>query len=362
MSTDHVWWYIAMECDKSDMGCLSKWKTIHIAALIPSILSALASIIIIITGIVYHHKLKNLTFGAKLPIFISICDLLFEVFHGGDHLHNIIKGYVSENGLCQLFGSMKPFSINCQTAWALAIALYLNRTIFNGSKREPSFGKNNIYLHIFCWGIPTIILIFGFIFNVYGVEGPWCGINNPTTDIFMVDIWMVFTIIILIVNYSAIIYKLHSVTIIQKQHKNDIAHFSKRIKKVIRTIGLYPIAYFIQWLAYALYKTAIIPHTFSSAVCVVLTANMGGIFNLFLYGPLLLNQVKREERKNKHKKIPSTTNTIQQSKQSHKTNNSVLTLNVTSLKGNVSTDSYSSPKSGNIIIKIADQSDIEFHE
>eukprot|EP00483_Globobulimina_turgida_P012613 UN12636 len=185
--SDRVWWYDAMGCDETDTSCLSAWKTIHIAALIPAILSSLASIFIIMTGILYHHKLANLTFGAKLPIFISICDLVFELMHGGDHTHNIIQGYVSENALCQLFGCMKPYSINCQTTWTLAVALYLNRAVFNNSSKHPQFGKHNMYIHVFCWGVPTIILIFGFIFNVYGVEGPWCGIPKPITDILMVD-------------------------------------------------------------------------------------------------------------------------------------------------------------------------------
>lgn len=285
-----------MQCDESNTECLDQWNTIHIAALVPSILSAVSSIFIIMTGILYHHKLENLTFGAKLPIFISICDLSFEIFHGGDHLHNILNGYVSENMLCQLFGSMKPFSINCQTAWALATALYLNKSIFNQLGEPPQFGKHNIYLHIFCWGIPSIMFIFGFIFNIYGVEGPWCGIKNPIIDVFIVDIWMVFALIILIFNYSWIAYKLHSIAKIVAKNNND--NNDNDIKKVIRTIGLYPIAYFIQWLIYALYKTKIMPRTYGTALGVVTTANCGGIYNLFLYGPLLLNQIKREKNKN----------------------------------------------------------------
>eukprot|EP01084_Bolivina_argentea_P186510 321488_1 len=303
MSNDRVWWYDAMGCDSSDTDCLDKWKTIHIAALIPSSLSILASIFIIITGILYHHKFTNMTFGAKLPIFISICDLLFEIMHGGDHLHNIITGFVSEDALCQLFGCMKPFSINCQTTWALAVALYLNRSVFNKSSTQPTFGQHNIYLHIFCWGVPLTILLFGFIFDVYGVEGPWCGVPDALTDILMVDMWMCLALFILIFNYSAIIYKLRNIankkSDSNKEHSNNAAQKSNhRIKTVIRTIGLYPIAYFIQWLAYALYKSNAVEQTYETALWVVITANCGGIFNLFLYGPLLINQIKREQRKN----------------------------------------------------------------
>ena len=247
-------------------------------------------------GIVYHSKLKNLTFAAQIPIFISICDLFYEVFHGGDHLHNIIHSYVSENGLCQLFGCMKPFLINCQTWWAFAVAIYLHKSIFKVTIHDRiTFGKHNIYLHILCWGIPTIILIIGFIFNVYGVEGPWCGIPNPLTDILMVDMWMVLIIIILVIIYTNIIWKLHGIA---KQNEDD-----NNIKKAMRTIGLYPVAYFIQWVAYVLYKTYVIPRTFATVLWVVICGNSGGIFNLFLYGPLLFNQIKRERQKFNEKQM-----------------------------------------------------------
>ena len=41
----------------------------------------------------------------------------------------------------------------------------------------------------------------------------------------------------------------------------------------------------------------IIPRTFATILWVVLCGNSGGIFNLFLYGPLLINEVRREKKK-----------------------------------------------------------------
>ena len=175
---DHAYWFDIMGCDATDLTCLQQWNTIHIAAIIPTIGSVLCSIYIIFTGIMYHFELRNLGFAAQLPVFISICDLLFELGHGSDHVHNILTGYVSEDFLCYLFGCLKPWSINCQTAWALGTAYFLSHTIMRGE--APSFGPHNIYIHIPCWGIPTIILIIGFVYDVYGIEGPWCGIKNPT--------------------------------------------------------------------------------------------------------------------------------------------------------------------------------------
>ena len=177
-TTDHTWWFDIMGCDFNDISCLQNWNTIHVAALIPTSASIFASIYIIIAGTYYNTKFKNLGVTAQLPIFISISDLIFEMCHGSDHVHNILTGYVSEGLLCQFFGAMKPFSINTQTSWALGTAFYLCRTIMRPKDDEPSLGKYNWKMHIPCWGIPTIILIIGFIYDVYGIEGPWCGIKD----------------------------------------------------------------------------------------------------------------------------------------------------------------------------------------
>ena len=180
MSGDRAWWYEVMNCETSkSKACYNQWQTIHIAALVPGCLSIIACIYIIVTGIVYHQRIKTLrlSFGTKIPLFISLVDLIYEVNHGSDHLHNLITGYVSEGGLCQLFGSMKPWCINAQTAWALATAFYLMSVLKHG--KDAQFEKQGLILQILCWGIPTIILIIGFGLNAYGVEGPWCGVPYP---------------------------------------------------------------------------------------------------------------------------------------------------------------------------------------
>ena len=179
---EHVWWYEIMKCEEDQSNsCLLEWRLIHICALVPACLSIMASIYIIVTGLIYHKRITELrlSFGAKLPIFISICDLTFELCHGGDHLHNLLTGYVSEGFLCTFFGCLKPWSINAQTAWALGTAFYLMSVLRNDKNDSFKFSKYGKYIHLLCWGIPTCVLIIGFIYDVYGVEGPWCGISNP---------------------------------------------------------------------------------------------------------------------------------------------------------------------------------------
>lgn len=176
---DHSWWFDILQCSSSSLICLQQWNTVHIVALIPTIGSIFCSFYIIVTGIHYHTLLNklNLRFTAQLPVCISICDLVFNLNHGSDHIHNILTGYVSEGWLCQFFGCLKPFSINCQTAWVLGTAFFLSYTIIKA--KEPSFGQYNLKIHIPCWGIPFTIMVIGFGYNVYRIEWAWCGIKDP---------------------------------------------------------------------------------------------------------------------------------------------------------------------------------------
>ena len=119
----------------------------------------------------------------------------------------------------------------------------------------------------------------------------------------MADLWMIILVIALMINYGMIIFKLRSV--IRSSYtksRSNVLNYSKshaQYRKVMRTVGFYPVAFMAQWSMYILYILAWIPKTFEIALIVVTIGNCGGIFNLFLYGPLLLNQIKRVKNKAK---------------------------------------------------------------
>ena len=116
-------------------------------------------------------------------------------------------------------------------------------------------------------------------------------------DLVVVDLWVILACCILLIGYSVTAYYLHSVM----KHDGINQETSKNIKLVIRRLGLYPLAYFFQWFAYGLLKTGVISATYTNVLIVVTPANTGGILNFFIYYPLLLSQVKREEEKEKEK-------------------------------------------------------------
>ena len=147
---------------------------------------------------------------------------------------------------------------------------------------EPTFGRHNGYLHISCWGIPTMVMVTGWLIGAFGPEsGPWCGLRNPLTDLLMVDLWIFVALLILIVLYSIVLIKLNkTLRIAQRTHSDNagIRENNERIKKAMRFIGIYPIAYCLQWTGYALFKLGFIPFSWGYLMCLVITVNLGGLF------------------------------------------------------------------------------------
>ena len=113
----------------------------------------------------------------------------------------------------------------------------------------------------------------------------------------MADLWVAIACGILIIGYSVTAYYLLWVA-----KKNFDEKRTKEIKKVATRFSLFPLAYFVQWLAYGLLKTHLIEPTFTNIIWVVTTANTGGMMNFLIYYPLLLNQVKKQKSKMEREK------------------------------------------------------------
>eukprot|EP01083_Nonionella_stella_P082040 226384_1 len=308
MSQTYIWWYEAMDCDQSDESCYSRWKDIHIAAIIPSFISLCCSIYIICMTIIYLKQFRKITFGATLPMFISICDAIFHSCHGGDHLHNLITSHIPPGGWCLFLGSMKQFSINGQTSWAIATAYFINYCVRNQEQPSDNYRYFNTILHIICWGTPSVVLICGYIFNVYGKEGPWCGIKDHQHDLLMVDLWVLIADGVLIALYSWTFVHIY------KQMKsrfktdektsairdNEAADRSlDKIKKVMRTLPWFPVVYVVQWSLYLSWKLHFLAQTLVATMFVVTVTNMGGMFNMIVFYRLLMNPVRQQQRRQK---------------------------------------------------------------
>merc|ERR1712087_15751 len=116
----------------------------------------------------------------------------------------------------------------------------------------------------------------------------------------VVDLWIFVALIVLAVLYGIVLFKLYRMT--KEGDDENEEHTRKkneRIKRVMAFIGIYPIAYLFQWLAYALFKLDLIEATWGFLLYLVVTTNFGGCYNFLLYGRLLFNQIKRSNNKKK---------------------------------------------------------------
>eukprot|EP01084_Bolivina_argentea_P313270 542484_1 len=318
MSVDIVWWYDAFGCDETDAECYSRWTEIHYTAIIPTTISFCCSSYIIIMSLIYLKQFREITFGATLPMFIAICDAGFHLIHGTDHLYSLNTKHLPPNTSCKMLGSAMIFFMHGQTCWAVAIALFVNYCVRKAQSPHVNYKHFNFILHVLCWGIPTLLLSFGYLFNVYGSEGPWCGIvnigfNAKQTHLFMIDFWIIIAYGLLIIIYSwtgLIIYKKvkdieqlrNKPDKIEKTDSNIVMEEKlKKIKRIIRTLPWFPAVYVTQWSTYLLW-IFVFDRTWFQTILVVTIANCGGMMNVLVFYPLLMNPVRREQRKEKEKR------------------------------------------------------------
>lgn len=131
-------------------------------------------------------------------------------------------------------------------------------------------------------------------------------INNR--DALMADLWVAIACAALVVGYSITV--IHLLSVLKKNKSVWGQETTQGVKNVIKRLGFYPIAYFLQWFAYALLKTKLIEATYEHVIWVVITANIGGILNFLIYYPLLLSQVRNGQFRNN--RASSTTSTHEQ--------------------------------------------------
>ena len=170
---------------------------------------------------------------------------------------------------------------------------------------QPTFGRNNIYLHLCCWGIPFISYLIGWAIGAYGVEFAYCGVVSPKIDLFLIFIPMLTTFVVLAITYGTIVYKMtmNLRQIRDRSHSlsESMKNSNERMQRVIRSIGLYPFAYLMQWFLKGILKLELFSvqgnGAFVYLMFMVTCVNSGGCFNCLLYGPLLWNQLHRERRK-----------------------------------------------------------------
>ncbi|KAJ3387704.1 hypothetical protein HDU84_000583 [Entophlyctis sp. JEL0112] len=296
----------------------NQWMSIHTCALIVIILSMCGSSNIIYLSVVAARK-RTLDMTQKFPLFISIADLLFGIFHGSDHVASLIQGRVTTGPTCVFLGFGTVYSMNISPFWISSCAAYV--FYFVTKNRSINFGRGDWGLHLFNWGIPFAINIIALAQGKFGPEGAWCGLPD--------SLWAFNGLIISIglgitaVCYALIFLKisriikasneaktseigLHSLTQkstnITDRTKNNlilldcgVQPLESKLQQTAYNLPKYVVVFIIQWIPYATYAILMNfgKEYFELDLFTVILVNSGGIWNAMVYRKLILKEMKK---------------------------------------------------------------------
>lgn len=156
----------------------------------------------------------------------------------------VLVDIVSEATLiCIIQGALMQFVAWVILLWILAIIINLLVQVIWGKR----LGKYEIQISLLCWFVPVVIAAIPFSDNAYAPAGAWCWLKNTWGWRFgSWYIWSLCSFVFIFVSIVVIAYKL-------RQHEKSVvgtfdseyAMRHKLIKEAVRTLRVYPIAYFL---------------------------------------------------------------------------------------------------------------------
>lgn len=180
---------------------------------------------------------KYTEFTQRMIIHLSVATLLQAISY-------LLVDFVSEATLlCTIQGALMQFVAWVILLWILAIIINLLSQVIRGKR----LGKYEIQLSLFCWFVPVLIAALPFVDDAYAPAGAWCWLKNTWGWRFgSWYIWSLCSFVFIFVSIVVITYKL-------RQHEKSVvgtfdseyAMRHKLIKEAVRTLRVYPIAYFL---------------------------------------------------------------------------------------------------------------------
>ena len=180
---------------------------------------------------------KYTEFTQRMIIHLSVGTLLQAVSY-------IMVDIVSEVSLlCIVQGALMQFVAWVILLWILAIIINLLLQVMS-AKRLANY---EIQISIFCWLFPVLLAAIPFADNAYAPAGAWCWLKNTWEWRFGTwYIWSIVSEVFLFVSIVLITYKL-------RQNEKSVvgtydSEYSARhrvTKEAVRTLRVYPIAYFL---------------------------------------------------------------------------------------------------------------------
>ena len=180
---------------------------------------------------------KYTEFSQRMIIHLSIGTLIQAVIY-------LMVDIVSEaTPLCIIQGALMQFVAWVILLWILAIILNLLMHVIGSRTLE----KHEKIVSVFCWFVPVLISALPFIDNAYAPAGAWCWLKNTWGWRFgSWYIWSISSCVFIFISIVFITYKLrtNSESVVGTTDSGFTrGHLS--IRDAVRTLRVYPIAYFL---------------------------------------------------------------------------------------------------------------------
>ncbi|RKO85885.1 hypothetical protein BDK51DRAFT_32069 [Blyttiomyces helicus] len=274
------------------------WQAVHHLALVAISLSLVGSLYIIISTLLRWRRggYQPLSTTQLFPMWISCCDLLYGLFHGSDHIINLVTEREAPKDACVALGALTVFAMALPAVWVAACAFNVWASVVWG--KTISYGRYDWKLHVIGWGFPAIWAIIPLIKGQYGAETFWCGLPDPLYLFIFNGIPVSIAIAADSILYGHVVFTLLRYrNVIETQSirsplPSDTVGKARALKleSRARSLPTFVMIYMIQWAPYLGYQWCMIlsvQPVFSYALVVVVLANLGGLMNAIAYRRLL---------------------------------------------------------------------------
>ena len=147
--------------------------------------------------------------------------------------------------LCIVQGALMQFVAWVILLWILAIIINLLLHVTGTGSR--TLERHEYGVSLFCWFVPVLIAALPFLDEAYAPAGTWCWLKNTWGWRFgSWYIWSICSCVFIFVSTVIVAYKLRTMSeSVVGTFDSSYERRQKSIKDAVRTLRLYPIAYFL---------------------------------------------------------------------------------------------------------------------
>lgn len=178
-------------------------------------------------------------FAQRMIIHLCIATLFQAIFY------LLVDIEIEATTICKIQGALLQYISWVILLWILSIIMNLLWNV--KCIRYRMIEKYEVHISVFCWGLPVIIAALPFADDAYAPSGAWCWYKNSIGWMFGTwYAWSMMSFIFIFVSIAYITYKLRaSSRDVVGTFDADYNRRKKSIREAVRTLRLYPIAYFL---------------------------------------------------------------------------------------------------------------------